>query len=179
VGYEVAYTGERTIYAGRRIRLVEVQYVKNGELYTKEVVRHPGAVVILPLVEDTVILEKQYRPALGKWIIELPAGTLEPGERPEDAARRELLEETGFYAESLTRLGILYASPGYSDEELHAFLALNPVYRGRSPESYEAIEILRLPLGVFEEMMRRGEIRDAKTLATYALYMLKHGRRQA
>ena len=171
---DIEYRGEQVIYNGRRISLVEVRYSKAGTVYVKEVVRHPGAVVILPIIEGSIILEKQYRPALNEWILELPAGTLEANEKPEDCARRELLEETGYYAENLISLGAFYASPGYSDEKLHAFLALNPVYRGRAPENYEAIQVVRLPISVFEEKIRRGEIRDAKTLATYALYMLKH-----
>ncbi len=173
----VERVGEQSVYSGRRISLSIVRYRKNGRIYDKEVVRHPGAVVILPIVHGEVILERQYRPAIDEWILELPAGTLESGETPEACARRELLEETGYFADTLVHLGSFYASPGYSDELLHAFLAENPVYRGRAPEEYEAIEIVRVPLSVFEKWIEEGKVRDAKTLAAYALYLSREKRK--
>ncbi len=162
------------MYRGRRFSVEKIRYTHQGRTYEKEVVRHPGAVVILALTKNgNVVLEKQYRPALDGWIYELPAGTLEPGEEPEACAVRELAEETGYIARRVVSLGAFYSSPGYSDEKLYAFLAENPERGERKPEDYEIIEVLEIPLKEFEEMIKRGEIVDAKTLATYTLFKEK------
>ena len=127
---------------------------------------HPGgAVAILPVDGDEVVLIRQYRAAIDAWILEAPAGTLEEGEAPEACAARELIEETGLSASELVSLGAVYTTPGFSDEAIHLYLG-----RGLSPctdydkDEDEQIEVARFPAGEVRAMALDGRIRDAKTL---------------
>jgi ADP-ribose pyrophosphatase len=153
--------GTREIYSGRiiNLRLDEIE-VASGINVRREVVEHPGAVVILPIdSEDRILWVKQYRHAAGRELIELPAGTLEHGEKPEACARRELIEEVGFAADNWTSLGGFYSAPGFCTEYLHAFLATE--LRG---ETADGDSLARLDAG---------EIVDAKSVATLLLYLRK------
>jgi ADP-ribose pyrophosphatase len=130
------------------------------------VVVHPGgAVAILPLDGDDVVLIRQYRTAIDGWILEAPAGTLEPEESPDACAARELIEETGFSAAEFVSLGAVYTTPGFSDEVIHLFLA-----RGLAPSTLyekdedEQIEVVRVGIDDVRAMALDGRIRDAKTL---------------
>ena len=169
--------GGREIYAGRIVRL-EVDRVRlpTGVESAREVVRHRGAAVILPILDDgRIILVRQYRYPVGEALLELPAGTLEPREDPVECAARELAEETGFDAGSLTVLGGFYAAPGYTDERLTAVLAtgLEPV-SGVEADPDEIIEIELLDRADVLRRIETGEIRDSKTLAAVLLAQL-HG----
>ena len=134
---------------------------------TKEyVVVHPGgAVAILPVDGDEVVLIRQYRAAIGEWILEAPAGTLEEGEAPEVCAGRELIEETGFSAAELVSLGAVYTTPGFTDEVIHLYLGrdLSPCTDFDKDED-EQIEVARFPADEVRAMALDGRIRDAKTL---------------
>ncbi|MEM2865676.1 MAG: NUDIX hydrolase [Candidatus Hadarchaeales archaeon] len=133
----------------------------------REVVEHPGAVAILPFLGGKrILLLKQYRPAIGKWIYEIPAGTLEKGEDLLACARRELEEETGYRAERMEKLFEMYLAPGYSTEKLHSFLAseLHPTSPHR--DWGEEIKVVKTTLPRALKMIRSNKIEDAKTIAT-------------
>jgi ADP-ribose pyrophosphatase len=167
--------GSQDIFTGRVISLrVDEIEVAPGLNVRREVVDHPGAVVILPVdAEGRVLWVRQHRWAAGKALLELPAGTLEQGEAPEECARRELAEETGFAAESWRALGGFYSAPGFCSEYLHAFAATDLRPESADGDDDEDIEVI--PLSIDESLARvdAGEIEDAKSLATLHLYLRK------
>lgn len=148
---------------------VEQMEVRIGEKgwHVFQVVRHPGGVGVLPLHDDgTVTLIRQLRPAVGRMLLEIPAGRLKPGEDPADCGRRELIEETGLTAETILPLGPFHPSPGVFDETIHLFLGRGLRQDAPDPEHYEVIETLRLPLEEALRMARDDDgIRDGKTMA--------------
>jgi len=160
--------GER-VYSGRILDL-EVDRVRlpGGGEALREVVRHRGAVVVLPLDPDNgVVLVRQHRYPTGEILLELPAGKLDPGESPRACAIRELEEETGWRAGKTTELGWFYTTPGFSDEVLHAFAATElETSTGHDPDPDEAIEIVTWTVEQALEACRDGGIRDGKTIAT-------------
>jgi len=170
-------SGERA-WAGRLLA-VDVDRVRlaDGGEAVREVVRHPGAVVVVALADDDrVLLVSQFRYAAGRTMLELPAGTLAAGEDPLACARRELAEETGRGASSWTALASFYSAPGFCDERLHCFLA-----QGLSPavgdaDADERIEVVPFPLGRALELIDGGEIRDAKSIAGLLLAARRLGR---
>jgi ADP-ribose pyrophosphatase len=135
----------------------------------RDVVRHSGSVVILPVDDTTrtprVLLEKQYRHAAGKFLYELPAGRIDEGENELKAAKRELLEETGYSARSWKRVLRFWASPGFVAEAMSLFLARDLQLGAAHPEDDEVIEIKLLPLDKAVAMVLNGTIQDAKTMA--------------
>ena len=134
--------------------------------YTYQIVRHPGGAAVLPLHDDgSVTLIRQLRPAVGGVLLELPAGRLSPGEDPQLAAERELVEETGIKAASLTSLGLLHSSPGVFDEIIHLFLATGLSQSEATPEAYEEIACVRMPLKEALDLAVEGGITDGKTIA--------------
>jgi len=142
----------------------------DGETSRIDLVEHVGAVALLPLGQDGLIwLVRQYRHPAGKRLLELPAGTLEPGEPPEECARRECREEIGMAPGRLERLGGFYLAPGYSTEYLHVFLAADLQPSPLPGDEDEQLEIERLGLVQVLQRMRRGEIEDAKSLAALLL----------
>jgi ADP-ribose pyrophosphatase len=165
-----ALIGSSRVYSGRVISL-DVDQVRfpDGTVGELEIIRHPGASAIVPFLSDPagddpqVLLLKQYRYAAGGTLYEIPAGRLEPDESPETCARRELLEETGCTAESLVPLTSMFTTPGFTDERIHLFLATGLVRGESHREADEFIEIETVPLSEALEMVRRGEIQDAKT----------------
>jgi ADP-ribose pyrophosphatase len=145
---------------------IEQMDVKIGDKgwHTYQIVRHPGGVGVLPLHPDgTVSLIRRLRPAVDSFMLELPAGRLDPGEEPERCGLRELAEETGIAAARLESLGFVYPSPGVFDEVVHLFLATELIQGSADPECYEEIEMVRLPLHQAVMMACNGEISDAKT----------------
>jgi len=162
----------RQIFKGRIVTLqIEEHTLPDGRKASFEVVHHPGGAAALPLLNDgRVVLIRQYRPALGQMIVELPAGKLEAGEAPENCIRRELEEEIGFRCNQLEPLGKMWPAVGFCDELIHLFLAqdLEPV--ATQLEADEFIEPLVLPFTEVLEMVRRGEIQDAKTQLAILLY---------
>lgn len=164
----------RTVFEGKVVRLyLDRVRLPDGREAEREVVLHWGAVGMVPLDgEGRVILVRQYRHAPGEELLEIPAGKLAPGEDPMHCAERELLEEVGCRAGKWIKLAAFYTSPGFSDEMLYLFLALQLREGEASPEEDEFLEVVRLPL---EEALRRvesGEIRDSKTVAGLALAAL-------
>jgi ADP-ribose pyrophosphatase len=166
--------GER-VYKGRILDLEvdRVQLPSGGECL-REVIRHKGAVVVLPLHEDRrVEMVRQYRYPTGEVVLELPAGKLDPGEEPVECASRELAEETGWKPVEIRELGSFFTTPGFSDEVLYAFIA-TPLERApdvvQDPD--EAIEIVTMTVEEALDACRDGTIRDSKTIATLFLAQL-------
>ncbi len=159
---------EETIGSGVLLRLQSVALeAPDGSRVRRDVVRHPGGVGILPVIGSDVILVRQYRVAVETELLEIPAGKLDRAdEKPEDAARRELVEELGYTAEHLTSLGTLLPSPGYTDEVIHLFVATGIVAEtDRRPDGAEErhAESIRLGLEEARSMIGSGVITDAKT----------------
>lgn len=156
-----------TLFEGLVVKIEQME-VRVGEKgwHVFQVVRHPGGVGILPLHEDgTVTLIRQLRPAVGRRLLEIPAGRLDPGEDPAECGRRELTEETGLVAGSILPLGFFFPSPGVFDEMLHLYLGTDLSQGASRPEHYEEIETVRIPLDEALRMAADGrEILDAKTI---------------
>lgn len=137
----------------------------DGLRVTASVIRHPGAAAIIALFDDlSVLLIRQFRIAIGDWIWEIPAGTLRSSETPSECARRELREETGYLASQVSKVGEFLPVPDYSDDLVHLFLATDLSPTSQELDSDEVIEVSRIPLAVALEMVRSGDIRDAKTM---------------
>ena len=137
----------------------------SGKTKTREIIRHPGACVIVPLLDDgRVCLIRNWRIAAGQTLIELPAGTLEPPEPPHVTAERELIEETGYRARKIEFLHAFFLSPGILDEKMHLYVATGLTAGQTALEEGEEIENLLVPWDEAIAMIFRGEIQDAKTI---------------
>ena len=160
------------VYTGRRIQVaIDTQMTPDGQVIRRDMILHPGAVVILPILDrDHVVLLRNHRFIIGETLWEVPAGTREPGELLEACARRELLEETGYRAAKWTSLGYLYASPGVLDEKLHLFIAEGLTPGESAPEADEELEAVTVPLAEAIRMCLAGEIKDAKTITALLLW---------
>ena len=156
------------VFKGRVFSIDVTQVtLPNEREVTVEVVRHPRSVVLIPVPEPgKVILIRQYRFAVNQWLWELPAGSVDEGEEPEAAARRECHEEIGQIPQALIRLGTFHPAPGYCDEEMVFFKAtsLETPAEKAEPDEDEDIEVKTFTIGEARDMIRRGEISDMKTL---------------
>jgi ADP-ribose pyrophosphatase len=162
----------QVIHEGRKIKVVlDTSTGPNGETIRRDMILHPGAVVILPVVDnDHVCLLRNYRFVIGETLWECPAGTLESGEAIEAAAVRELAEETGYVAGRWRKLGYYYASPGVLDEKLHIFVALDLKAGEAKPEADEELEPKVVPWAEALKMALDGTIQDAKTVTAILLW---------
>ena len=165
-----------TAFQGKLVRVdvLEVE-MDGGKRAIREIIKHPGAAVILAQHPDgRFVLVRQYRKAVEANLLEVVAGTLDPGESPEACAYRELTEETGYTATSLEALGVIYPAPGYSEERLYVYYAtLSPERGAICPDDDERIEVEWLTAEALETLIEQGEICDAKTLAAWTLYRRK------
>jgi ADP-ribose pyrophosphatase len=161
-----------TLLQTSRFRVVrEGRQTDRGQVYTREYVQHPGAVTIIPLVDDDhLCLIRNYRLAVHATLIELPAGTLDPGETPAETARREITEETGYRAGEVELLTAFWMSPGILDERMWLFAARDLTPGEPSREVNEEIENLVVSRAEALEMVRDGTIQDAKTIAGLLLF---------
>ena len=155
----------RTIYQGRIIRLDREVLQVDGHRMVRETVHHPGAVVVVPVLPGRrLVFVRQYRRAVRRMLLELPAGTLEPGERRDVCARRELAEETGWRARRLRRIAQFYAAPGIISEQLTVFLAEGLRLDAANPEPDEMVTPVVLSLSSALAKIRSGAICDAKSI---------------
>ncbi|AET33294.1 NUDIX hydrolase [Pyrobaculum ferrireducens] len=163
----------RVAYSGRRI-VVETYTAKlpNGRDMAVERVVFPNVVSVLPVAGSYVYFIRQYRPALGIYTLEIPSGVVDKGEEPEEAARRELLEEAGLEARALEKLFEGYVSPGYSTEYAYIYLARDPRPSTQRPEEYEVIEVVKMRLEEAREALLGGKIGDMRAALALSLYLL-------
>jgi len=163
----------KRIFRARRFDVEEVyQSLDDGSQVTRHVVRHPGAVVVLPLVdEDHVCLIHTFRVAVNRWLFELPAGTLEPNEPPLVTAGRELIEETGFEAAKVVHVHTFCMSPGILDEKMHFYVASQLTKLAPQREVGEQIVNHILSWAEVDRYLRDGKIEDAKTLVALLWYL--------
>jgi ADP-ribose pyrophosphatase len=143
----------------------EEEALPNGKNTRIEVIRHPGSSAIVPVQGDhSVILLRQYRPAIRRFIWEIPAGTVRRGENPLDCAKRELQEECGVVGNRFESIGEILIAPGYSDERIHLFLATELVPCQQKLDEDECLEVHPFRLGEAMEMIRKGDIEDAMSI---------------
>ena len=160
------------VHIGRKIRVaVDTSTTSDGKTIRRDVVLHPGAVVILPILDsEHIVLLRNHRFAIGETLWEVPAGTLEPGEPLQVCAERELAEETGYVAAKWRSLGYLYASPGVMDEKLHLFVAEELTAGTAHPEPGEQLQPVIVRFDEALRMCLAGEIKDAKTITSLLLW---------
>ena len=154
-----------TVYQAKIFRVSRHTIRESDVIYEREIISHNGSAVIVPVFEDqTIALVRQYRHPAGKYLLEIPAGSLEANENPEIGAARELEEEIGVRAAKIEKLTEFYVSPGFLSEKMHVFLATDLTEVGQNLEDDELISIERISFPRAFEMIRSGEIEDAKTM---------------
>jgi 8-oxo-dGTP pyrophosphatase MutT (NUDIX family) len=160
-----------SIYKGKSLELVrETVTLPQGTTSTIDIIRHLGAAAIIPFLDrDTIILLEQYRHAIGDYIWEIPAGTLNADETPLECAKRELTEETGYSSDAWRWLGEIIPVPGYSNERIHIFTAACLVPQEQNPDSDEIFRVHRVSLPDALAMIRNGTIKDGKTICGLAM----------
>jgi ADP-ribose pyrophosphatase len=153
------------IYKGKTFN-VRIDDVREDDLtYKREVVVHRGSAVIVPLFDDgTVALVRQWRQPAGKYLLEIPAGSLEEGEEPREGAIRELEEEIGCAAAKVEHLASFFVSPGFLSEKMHVYLATGLTETAQNLDDDERVEVVRIPLTEAVDLCRRNKIEDAKTI---------------
>lgn len=164
-----------SLYKGKIIDL-EVQEVQlpNGAFSKREIVNHPGAVAVICITEENkMVMVRQYRKALRKSIIEIPAGKLDPGETPENCAKRELEEETGIIAGSLIKCDSFYTSPGFANELVYVFEAEDLSAGKIHTDEDEFVVRIDVTLSEAKDLIKNGEIHDAKTIYAIQYWELK------
>ncbi|HEX8772233.1 MAG TPA: NUDIX hydrolase [Pyrinomonadaceae bacterium] len=153
------------IFRGRIFDVTVDTVREQGQTYKREVVHHPGSAAIVAVFDDmTVALVRQYRHAVVRYLLEIPAGTLASPERPEEGAARELEEELGVVATQLEKLSEFFVSPGFVEEKMWVYLATGLSETAQRLEEDEMLEIVRVPFTRALEMIEEGEIEDGKTI---------------
>lgn len=170
--FEEKTFASRTIYEGKVVNLqVDHVHLPDGRTSKREIVKHPGAVAVIAITpENKLILVRQYRKALEKTIIEIPAGKLEPGEDPAICAKRELEEETGYRAKNVRPLVSFYTSPGFANEYLHLYVAENLEEGKVNLDQDEFVELVEYTKEECIQAIQSQEICDAKTVLAVHLW---------
>lgn len=165
--------GRETLLTCSRFNVERVtQQLPNGTQHTREIIKHPGAVVILPILDSgEICLIRNFRVAVEQWLLELPAGTLDRDEPPIETARRELIEETGFNCKKLEPLCEFYMSPGILDERMHAFVARGLTAGQQHLETGELIETEVVAPSTIEDLIRQGKILDSKSISALLFHL--------
>lgn len=163
----------KTIYEGKIIEVhVESVQLPNGKEGMREVVKHPGAVAVIPKMDDgKYLFVRQFRKPLDRTIVEIPAGKLEKGEDPKETAKRELYEETGYTCQQLNHIISFYTSPGFANEIIHLYEASNLTEGVQQTDEDEFVDVLKLTLDEAQELVEQQQIIDAKT--AYAVLYLQ------
>ncbi len=169
----------RTVFDGHIVKLrIDTLQMPDGSETTREVIEHNEVVVIVAVdSEDNVLLVRQFRHALQKELLELPAGGIDDNEDPADAVRREMQEETGFLPGKVEKLGGFYSTPGFCNEYLHLYLANELTPSQLYAEDTEGITVVRIPLTEISSLITSGSICDAKSIAgllTFLEYVKTH-----
>jgi len=161
------------VFKGRAVNLrVDTVAEPDGRETTREVVEHAEVICVVAVDGDgKLLLVRQYREAIGRELLEIPAGGIEPGEEPAAAVRREMAEETGYEPRKLERLSGFYSAPGFCTEYLHLYLATDLVPRRLEAEDTAGIEVVRVPPGDVFELIQSGAICDAKSIAGLLTYL--------
>lgn len=161
----------KTVFKGKLLKVyVKKERLPNGYMATFEMIRHPGASLIIPFLDkSTIILLRQLRPVINSYIYEFPAGTLDKGESGLACARREIIEETGYRAKLFTLLGAIYPVPGYSTEKIFIYKAEGLKPAARIPEEDEVIEHRPFTRNQVKGLLKQGKIVDAKTMCGLAM----------
>jgi ADP-ribose pyrophosphatase len=155
----------KLIYQGKVFDVLLTKIRESDVVYEREIVRHNGSAVIVPVFEDmTVALVKQYRHAAGKYLLEIPAGSIEKNESAEQCAERELAEEVGLKAGKIEKIAEFFVSPGFLSEKMFVFLATELKQEKQTPEVDEILEIKRYDFQTIFKMIKNGEFEDAKTI---------------
>lgn len=162
--YEKKLTSKQ-IFDGKVVKLfVDTVELPDGSEAIREIVRHPGAVCVIPVTKDMdVVTVKQYRYAFEQIMLEIPAGKLEPGENPLEAVKRELEEESGVVAGKIEYLGEIFTTVAIFDEKIHLYLATELEFKNAHPDEDEFLEVETIPLSELYNMVMDGDIKDAKT----------------
>ncbi len=169
------------IYSGRTVDLrVDDVTLPNGHRTRLEVIHHPGASAVVPILADgRVVLIRQYRHAVGGELLEVPAGKLSPGEDPAACAARELEEEAGYRAGTLERLTTIVTTPGFTDERIHLFIGKNLERTSQKLDADEVLNVVVMSLDTAIEKILSGEIADAKSICALTYVYLKQKDRHA
>ncbi len=169
VSSEVVFEGKLLHVRRDKVRLPD------GSLATREHIVHPGAVLVVPVLPDgRLVVERQFRYPLDRVFIEFPAGKRDPGESPEDTARRELREETGYSATRFTPLGTIHTLISYTNERIDLFVAEGLSHVGAKLDDGEFLDIVTMSEAEMLSALDRGEITDAKTVAALLLHARRH-----
>lgn len=163
----------KVIFEGRALRLrVDTVRTADGRRSTREIVEHAACIAVIAIDNnDNILLVRQYRHALEKELLEIPAGGIDAGEGPEEAVIREMREETGLRPQRVERLCGFYSTPGFCNEYLHLYLAADLVPDPLSAEDTAGIELVRVPLAQVPRLVNSGEIEDSKTIAGLLFYL--------
>lgn len=163
------------LYRGRAVNLrMDTVEKSDGKTTTREVVEHSNCVAVVVVDEQgNVLLVRQYRYPVGKFLLEIPAGGIDPNEEPIDCVRRELQEEIGYFPQKIEELGGFYSVPGYGTEYLHCYLATDLVPSRLIAEDSEGIEVVRVPISKITQLITSGEICDAKSVAALLTFLLQ------
>ena len=163
----------KLVYNGKRIEVEEIEYLNGNKKVYREHVDAGDAIVILPITDSNeVILVQETRTPIGKLVLTIPAGMIEEGEKPEEAARRELEEETGFWAEDIEFLREYHSSIGYTNEKLSIYLATNLKETKQNLDEDEEINVIKLPLDEVINLLNKNQFTDASTIIALMHYII-------
>ena len=163
----------KIIFNGRAVKLrVDTVQMADGRQTTREIIEHGACIAVVAIDEqNNILLVSQFREAVEKELLEIPAGGIDPGEDVEAAVKREMQEETGYLPQQLVRLGGYYLAPGYSTEYLHLYLATKLLPSRLVAEDTDGISIVRVPLSQIRKMLSSGKICDGKSIAGLYMYL--------